>query len=139
MDFYKSDILLIGKYFGVSDECASYLYHRSFRCKRKDNKYMPWDIKLQNAIVKADKCMGLNWNNIHFGQEYDEFANHGIIIEEMSDKVFKWINNDNSNDNSNANSNDNSNDNRNKWITVSRKKKKKKTDIMLIKRPGLFI
>ena len=44
--------------FGVSKECANYLYYRSFYSKKKDNRYLPWDVKLQNALIKADRCIG---------------------------------------------------------------------------------
>ena len=118
---YQATLDLIRDYFGVSDTCASYLYHRSFRSKRKDDKYMLWNVKLQNALIKADKCLGLDWTALQFGQEYEELAKHGILVDEMEDSVFKW---------------DVPFDG---WTVVSNKKAKKKINLGLIRRPGLYI
>ena len=139
-ELYKACIDSISKYFGVTNDCASYLYHRSFRSKRKDDKYLDWNIKLQNAIVKVDKCMGIDWTNVYFGIEEKEFSNHGIIIDEMDEKVFRWgVSSDlcDLQDNQDVINDDTSSQ---KWVTVSHKKKKNKNNnISLIKRSGLYI
>ena len=91
---------------------------------------MSWDVKLQNAIVKADKCMGLDWSNLHFGEEEKQFSSLGILIDEMDEKVFRWASDD-------LNTTTPSSE----WQTISYKKKPKKKiyNLGLIKRPGLFL
>ena len=85
-----SAIEAIQQYFHVTEPCALYLYYRSFRSKRIDDKYLPWDIKIQNAIVKADRCLGLDWKTVMFGLEDNIFSSHGIIIDEMDTRTFRW-------------------------------------------------
>jgi hypothetical protein len=90
VEYYHICLNSIKNYFGVSDLCSAYLYHRSFRGKRRCSKYMCWHIKLQNALVKADKCLGIDWNNIKFGLEDVELKQHGIVVDEMLNDVFRW-------------------------------------------------
>lgn len=109
---YAKAINDIQEYYGVSKSCALYLYHRAHRSLRKDASYMPWNIKLQNALIMADKCIGINWDKISFGHEENNLHTHGINIDEMSDVPFRWID-------------ENSN---NEWKIVSNKKKQKKNN-----------
>jgi hypothetical protein len=90
VDNYSQNINDICEYFGVSQVCARYLYHRAIRSKRHDETYLPWSIKLQNALVKADKCLGVEWDKIMFGNEEIMLKNYGIIIDEMDEQVFRW-------------------------------------------------
>lgn len=136
MSIYESSLKHIAKYYGVSNECASYLYYRAFRSRRKDDRYMAWTVKLQNAIVKADKCLGIDWEKVYFGEEEDNLSHHGIVIDEMEDKVFRW-NEDADND---QDSNSNTSSNNSEWTIVRKKTKKVPSiDLALIKRPGLFV
>jgi hypothetical protein len=82
---------IISTYFDVSEQCAAYMYYRSLRGIRNDHKHMDYTIQLQNAIVKVDKCLGVDWAKINFDQEADEFAGHGILIDEMDEIVFRWV------------------------------------------------
>lgn len=87
---YKKVLGDIKNYFGVSEQCSQYLYHRSLRSRRQDSNFLEWNIKLQNAIVKADKCLGIAWEKIIFGEEKQELKRHGILLEDMPSTVFKW-------------------------------------------------
>lgn len=132
-DLYNNSINAIKDYFGISNDCATYLYHRAFRSRRRDDKHMDWNIQLQNAIIKADKCMGLDWSKVHFGAEEKEFANHGIIVNEMDSTVFKWTSDANQ-----SNTSYNSQDMSEEWTVIKKKKTKNKNILMLIRRPGIF-
>ena len=136
-ELYKTSLSSIGKYFGVSELCSLYLYHRSFRSRRKDEKHMQWNVKLQNALIKADKCLGIDWNDIRFGEEVKNLESHGIIVDEMPNTVFKWTDDDEEEEKAKPAADADG------WTTVTSKKRKKKKkpeyNIMLVKRPGLFI
>lgn len=134
LQIYRDTLNLIKQYYGVSDICASYMHHRSFRSKRRDDKYLEWTCKLQNAVVKADKCLGLDWTRVQFGSEEDEFSRHGIIIAEMPDTIFKWTVEDPIECKTN-----NTDDLDDTWTTVTRKKQKKKPAYNLLARSGLYI
>lgn len=116
--YYKT-IEEIAKYYGVSKECANYLYYRAFRSKRKGDMHMPWHIRLQNALVKADKCSDIDWGGISFGQEISVLSIHGIHLEEMDNVVFRWVD-----------------QLANEWTTVDYTKK---DNLSLIKRTGLIL
>jgi hypothetical protein len=104
---YTDTISEIQTYFLVSYDCAKYMFHRAIRHKKRDDKYLEWTLALQNAIVKADKCLGFNWDLLLFGQEEKILANHGIHLSDMEKYVFKWGDND-------------------EWTTVKKKRKNKK-------------
>jgi len=87
---YQATIKELTEYFGVSQICAQYLYHRALRSKRKDDRFLPWNIKLQNALVKADKCLGINWEKVFFGQEEEYLLLHGIKVDDQLNAVFRW-------------------------------------------------
>lgn len=130
MELYKSSIIAIQEYFGVSESCANYLYYRAFRSKRRDSKYLKWDIKLQNALVKLDKSIGLIWANVKFGEEKTILAEYMIDLNEFDNKVFRWV--DETTDKNTLDS---------EWTTVVNKKKIKRENpniFKLIKRPGLY-
>ncbi len=109
---YKCNIDDISEYFGVSEKCAQYMYHRAIRSKKKDDKYIQWNIRIQNAIVKADKCLGIEWEKVIFGKESEEFSLHGILIDEMPDDILRW------------NKSEEELKPDTEWITVAYKKKK---------------
>jgi len=90
-EFYNRNIEHIQTYFGISETCAKYIYHRALRGRRSDEKHLPWTAKLQNALVIADKCLGVNWDRIRFGSEENDLLVHGIVINDMEDKVFRWV------------------------------------------------
>ena len=116
---YNNTLSQIKYYYGVSEQCSVYLYHRALRSKKKDNRYMPWYLQLQNAIVKLDKCNNVDWENIIFGKEYITLEKNNIILSNMSKTVvFKWTE-----------------DVDNGWNIVTSKKKRKNN----ITNIGLFI
>ncbi len=110
-DKYATTIAEIQEHFGVSIECAKYVFHRAVRNRKKDDKYLLWTVQLQNALIIADKCLGINWDSLVFGQEEDKLALQGIHIKDMSNSVFQW---------SISDTNDN------EWTTVAKKRKKKR-------------
>jgi len=91
---YIETLKQIRNYYGVSEQCASYLFHRALRSKKKSHKYMTWYLQLQNAIVTLDKHPDINWKNITFGKEYFILKKYNINISEMSKEIsFKWVEN----------------------------------------------
>jgi hypothetical protein len=128
-DHYNSCIVEIQEHFGVSETCARYIFHRVLRSRRKDDKYLEWNIKLQNALIKADKCLGIRWETISFGVEQDELKAHGISVHDMDDAVFTWRE---PHDLSEPHPVDS------EWIIVSRKKNRSKKKKLLISRMGIF-
>ncbi len=72
----------ISKYFGISKDAALYIYLRKKRTWKRldDPKYLRWCIQLQNALVKADRCIGFDWKKLQFGEENLELTKHGITI-----------------------------------------------------------
>lgn len=119
-------IKAIEDYFRVSHACAQYLYYRAYRGKRADpNKYIKFTLQIQNAIVIADRALGINWNEIHFESESDELDGFGISIDEQSNEtVFRW-----------------DQDTHSEWTTIVNKKSRRNQtgQLVLIKKPGLFI
>lgn len=112
-DRYIKSICELQKHFGISKVCAQYLFHRALKAKKSNDNQMAYSLQLQNALVKADKCIGINWEHIYFGQEINNLATHGIKISEQdSNKVFRWVEEFNQNSD---------------WVIVSNKKKKSNT------------
>ncbi len=127
---------LISEYYGVSETCASYMYHRAYRSRRRDEKKMYFNLKLQNALVKADKCLGIEWEKIYFDTEVEQLEEFGITLDDQPDTVFSW---NEESDSKKTESND-------EWITVVSKKKRKpednkftKKDLLMITKTGLMI
>lgn len=90
-EHYMKSIREMQEYFGISKVCAQYMFHRALRAKRTDEKHMPYTLQLQNALVKADKCLGINWERVFFGQEEDNLMSHGIKIQDQDGQVvFRW-------------------------------------------------
>jgi hypothetical protein len=89
-NFYKNNIKEISEYFGVTDVCAKYLYHRALRSTRKDESYLDWNVALQNALVKADRCLGIEWDKILFGEEEELLNLYGVDIIPNDNTVFRW-------------------------------------------------
>ena len=110
--YYENTLADIRSHFGVSQECAKYIFHRVIRHRKKDEKYIEWTLQLQNALVKADKCLGLNWDSLIFGKEEEQLATHGIHLKEMENTVFKWTADTSESDD--------------EWTTVKKKRKPKK-------------
>ena len=79
---FDTRISAISEYLGISKDAALYIYLRKKRAMRKksDTKYLAWNIQLQNALVKADKCIGFNWKTLEFGKEESELIKHGICM-----------------------------------------------------------
>lgn len=86
---FDDKIAAITSYFGVSKAAALYMYLRKKRNTKEktDPKYLKWDIKLQNALILADKCEGFNWNALEFGVEETELIKYNIIMDTQEVKV----------------------------------------------------
>jgi hypothetical protein len=88
---YEQKIKIIQEYFGVSEMCAIYLYHRRRRGvpwhKPDDPKYLEWTIELQNAILHLDTIPGFDWRSLEFGYEEIQFMRNNIYLNNMSSKI----------------------------------------------------
>lgn len=88
---YEEKIKLIQEYFGVSELCAIYLYHRRRRGipwhKPSDAKYLEWSIQLQNAIIYLDTITGFDWRGLEFGYEEIQFIKNNIDLTRMPDTI----------------------------------------------------
>ena len=85
-------ILAISNFFNISKECSIYIYYRFKRSLRKpnDKKYLFYSIQFQNALVRADKTLGIDWLTLDFANELCTLEKNGIDIEEQDNKVFRW-------------------------------------------------
>lgn len=87
---YDEMISVIMKYFNVSQSAAIFIYHRKRRGfpfkKKGDPKFLEWTLRLQNALVKADECIGWDWEELRFGDEEKTLAQHEIFLDKQSDK-----------------------------------------------------
>jgi len=87
---YADRINAIEQYFGVSNICAIYLYHRRRRGipwkNRGDPKYLEWNMQLQNAIISLDTIIGFDWPSLEFGLEEIAFLKNNININSMPTK-----------------------------------------------------
>jgi hypothetical protein len=85
---YEDKIKIIQKYFGVSEICAIYLYHRRRRGvpwhNPSDPKYLEWSIPLQNALIYLDTIPGFDWHGLEFGYEEIQFIKNNIDVNKMS-------------------------------------------------------
>lgn len=87
---YNNNLNTVAKYYGVTKECAKYMYHRAAKSTRKDSTYLHWGLQLQNALVKADRCDNIRWKDIEFGKEQEQLLAHGISVDDMENTTFKW-------------------------------------------------
>ena len=89
---YKNKITAISSYFGVSDQAAKYMYHRRQRGlpykNETDDLYIEWNIKIQNALVKADKISNFNWDGLEFSDDINVLSNNNIIVNSQSTTVY---------------------------------------------------
>lgn len=89
---YEDRITIIREYFGVSEMCAIYLYHRRRRgapwYKPGDSKYLEWTTKLQNAIIYLDTIAGFDWRGLEFGYEELQFVKNNIDVHTMPSDIF---------------------------------------------------
>ena len=85
-------ILAISNFFNISKECSIYIYYRFKRSLRQpnDKKYLFYSIQFQNALVRADKTLGIDWLTLDFANELCTLEKNGIDIEEQDNKVFRW-------------------------------------------------
>jgi hypothetical protein len=95
-DEKKACVINIMNFFGISQEAATFLYHRKRRSypfkKRSDPKFLEWTLSLQNALIKADKCVDWDWDALKFGLEEQILLQHDIWIEAQSNtKIFKNV------------------------------------------------
>jgi hypothetical protein len=88
---YEKRIEIIRDYFGVSEMCAIYLYHRRRRgvpwYKPGEPKYLEWSIQLQNAILHLDTIHAFDWHGLEFGYEEIHFTKNNIDLNSMSTEV----------------------------------------------------
>jgi len=131
----KTYIKEIKKYFGVSEECAKYMYYRSRRSTihPRSPRYLYWDLALQNALVKLDKILGVNWDKLIFGKEKDQLLEQGIDFDYTETKTIIWNNqNADESDNFKESGEGRSSEESGKWNLVN-KKKYKFTKLNIIK------
>lgn len=88
---YKDKLCAISTYYSVSEDASKYLYHRRrygypFK-KPTDSMYLKWDNKLLNALIKADKIEGFNWDNLIFSNDIQTLLDNDINVESQSDNV----------------------------------------------------
>jgi hypothetical protein len=90
---YNEKINTIHNYFGVSTNAAKYIFSRrrhGFPWKKvTDEKYLKWDIQIQNAFVEADTIKNFNWGNMQFDNDIQILLENGIKIENQSKTVNK--------------------------------------------------
>ena len=99
---YKNKITAISSYFGVSEQAAKYMYHRRqlglpYKTET-DDLYIEWNIKIQNALVKADKISGFNWDGLEFSDDINVLSNNNIIVNNQSNIVYINKNNEKNNE-----------------------------------------
>ena len=89
---YKAKLQAISSYFDISRNAAKYIYHRRRRGvpfkAPKDKNYIAWSIKLQNALIRADKEPGFKWANLVFGKEEEVLAEYKINVQNQSDEIY---------------------------------------------------
>ena len=99
---YKNKITAISSYFVVSEQAAKYMYYRRQRGlpykTETDDLYIEWNIKIQNALVKADKISGFNWDGLEFSDDINVLSNNNIIVNNQSNIVYINKNNEKNNE-----------------------------------------
>ena len=88
---YKYKLCAISTYYSVSENAAKYFYHRRrygypFK-KTTDSMFLKWDNKLLNALIKADKIDGFNWDNLVFSNDIQALLDNNINVDLQSNKV----------------------------------------------------
>ena len=88
---YHDKINSISSYFGVTNEAAKYMYHRrryGFPFKKEnDPNFIRWDNKVLNALIKADKLEGFNWDLLLFDDDMQLLLEKNINVNLQSDKI----------------------------------------------------
>jgi len=133
-------LLAIKKYFNISEECSIYIYYRFLRSlKNKNNKkYLPWSIEFQNALIKADKTLGINWITLDFTNELNTLEQHGIDIDDQDNNVFRWVDTSDYKDTNTDHKDTDVSDESHQWKTVTYKKIRS-NDKQIVKKFGLFV
>lgn len=84
---YKDKINAISSYFGISDPAAKYMYHRRRRGHPykniTDDYFLEWNMKLQNAFIKADQIATFDWDALRFGDDVKALIVNGIDIDDQ--------------------------------------------------------
>jgi hypothetical protein len=86
---YKKNISSLIKYFRISEPCATYMFFRQKRSRFPvtSNKYLEWNITIQNALILLDRILGFNWEKLEFGEENIALLKNNIIY----DKIPKYV------------------------------------------------
>jgi hypothetical protein len=88
---YNNKINAISSYFGVSFNAAKYMYNRrqrGFPYKHEtDMLFLEWSIQLQNALVKADKISGFNWDELNFDNDINILNANNIKVKDQHLKI----------------------------------------------------
>ena len=88
---YNNKINAISSYFGVSFNAAKYMYNRrqrGFPYKHEtDMLFLEWSIQLQNALVKADKISGFNWDDLNFDNDINILNTNNIKVNDQPLKI----------------------------------------------------
>ena len=84
---YNEKLKAIKSYFKISDQACKYMYHRRRRGYpwKKDNTpgYIPWNIQIQNAIIKADNLTLFDWELLKFDNDIQILSEHGINVDDQ--------------------------------------------------------
>lgn len=90
---YNERIDAISQFFGISAPAALFMYHRRRRGhpfkKSDDSKFLEWDIKLQNSLIKADEYIGWDWGKVRFGREVHILAKFDILLDQQTNEVYR--------------------------------------------------
>ena len=144
---YVLKINTIMEYYNISNEAAIYIYFRRKRSypwrKKTDPKYLFWNARLQNALIKADSIIGFNWAALEYGKEEDALKKYGIDIATQSQNLYRHKSVDiHDNHESVTREVGNKEENSSEWTYVTRSQNKnriKKTDrIKLLSNMGLL-
>jgi hypothetical protein len=92
-DNYFKKINVISSFFNVSNNAAKYMYHRRRQGfpykKNNDFNFLPWTMKLQNALVKADTIPTWNWVKLSFHNLYETLQSFNIYVELQPTTFYK--------------------------------------------------
>ena len=85
---YNDKLDMISQFFGVSFNCAKYMFHRRKKgvpFNKKDNtNYLHWNIIIQNLIVFSD-LKNIDFKNIKFNIDIEQLKKY-IDIDNISVK-----------------------------------------------------
>ena len=140
---YNNKINAISSYFGVSFNAAKYMYNRrqrGFPYKHEtDMLFLEWSIQLQNALVKADKISGFNWDDLNFDNDINILNTNNIKVNDQPLKIhINKINNYAYNFNENNMNGESNENNMNEGWTVVTNNKEQMIRRQILKQIGFL-